>query len=51
MSRIRDRTEDLKDAVRKTALSLEYSEVRLSFGLIFSLIIYMMCFLWWKLLA
>nr|POF12632.1 syntaxin-81 [Quercus suber] len=27
MSRVRDRTEDLKDAVRKTALSLEYSEV------------------------
>ena len=51
MSRVRDRTEDLKDAVRQTALSLGYNEVCLPLGFISSLIMFMMCFLQWKYLA
>lgn len=36
MAKIRDRTEDFKDAVHRVALSLEYSEVRLNF-MVFSI--------------
>lgn len=34
MARVRDRTEDFKDAVRHTAVSLGYDEVCLRFQLI-----------------